>query len=110
MGSDYQKYKEYYREYARANRKSRNPETDRAADLKKHYGISIAVYEDMLKAQDGVCAICKGSNANKRRLSVDHNHSTGEIRGLLCLHCNTLLAYAKESAVILGTAIEYLTN
>lgn len=52
-------------------------------------------YEALLEAQGGVCAIC-GNPPAKRRLSVDHDHATGKVRGLLCFRCNrALLVYLK---------------
>lgn len=56
----------------------------------KRYGMKNATlkrYNELLKAQDGVCALCS-KPPNGRRLSFDHNHKTGQIRGLLCTSCN----------------------
>lgn len=61
--------------------------------------------------QYGLSSICSGPPTSKRkRLSVDHNHSTGRIRALLCAACNTLLGLANESKQILDSAIEYLNK
>ena len=73
------------------------------------YDISLADYEEMLSKQGGVCKICGGKNNNKT-LSVDHNHKTGKIRGLLCFSCNTVLGCAKDRIGILAKAITYLLN
>ena len=54
------------------------------------YGITIAEYDEMFKAQGGVCAIC-GKPEKSRRISVDHDHATGRARGLLCTNCNVTL-------------------
>lgn len=90
--------------YYRANRVqtvSRN--------LQRNYGISLADYDEMLEAQDGGCAICgKSPEANGRRLGVDHNHATGEVRGLLCSACNTGLGLFQDSPACLRRAISYL--
>lgn len=60
--------------------------------------------------QGGVCAIChRPPTDRKRRLHVDHDHKTGRIRGLLCLHCNVMLGKARDSVPILENAIRYLT-
>lgn len=56
--------------------------------LVKTYGITLAQYTELLKAQKNKCAICRKHNDEKRNLAVDHNHKTGEIRGLLCFYCN----------------------
>jgi hypothetical protein len=78
--------------------------------LKREYGLSIKDYDDLLTKQGGVCAICgtKNGNANGIRLSVDHNHITNEIRGLLCSSCNTALGLFKDSVHGLNAAIHYL--
>lgn len=68
--------------------------------LRRLYNMSLEEYDLLWEKQNGTCAICKQINANGRRLSIDHDHSTGEIRGLLCARCNTMLGwvdlYSKE--------------
>jgi hypothetical protein len=63
--------------------------TDKARNkqLVKRYGITVREYGRMLALQDGVCALCHHP-PKKKRLSVDHNHKTGKVRGLLCYRCN----------------------
>ena len=73
--------------------------------LKHKYGITIQEYERILAEQDGVCAICK-VNPKKNPLCVDHNHSTREIRGLLCVKCNLGLGYL-DNPEWMHKAIEY---
>jgi hypothetical protein len=75
--------------------------------LKKQYGISPAEHADMLAAQRGVCAICKGIDEHQG-LGVDHNHTTGKVRGLLCTNCNQSLGKVRESKEILQAMISYL--
>lgn len=55
----------------------------------KRRGISLTVaqYDDLLKKQDGKCAICR-KPPKRMRLAVDHDHKTGKVRGLLCFYCN----------------------
>lgn len=53
------------------------------------FGLSDADYEALLAAQGGGCAICKSECATGRRLAVDHDHSSGKVRALLCFVCNT---------------------
>lgn len=65
----------------------------RKHDLWRFHKITIEQYNDMFTKQEGCCAICSRHESEfKRRLAVDHNHSTGVIRGLLCCLCNTNLA------------------
>ena len=70
------------------------------------YGISLLQYEAMLEAQNGVCAICKKTEG--KHLSVDHNHVTGEIRGLLCSRCNLVIGRCNDDTKLLKAAILYL--
>jgi hypothetical protein len=65
------------------------------------------VYTPLLSAQDGKCAIC-GCLPNGKRLSIDHDHNDGKIRGLLCSNCNLALGLFKDSVTNLSKAISYL--
>jgi DNA-directed RNA polymerase subunit RPC12/RpoP len=57
--------------------------------LRYKYGITEEQYNQLLKKQKHKCAVCgKHEDEEKRKLAVDHNHRTGEIRGLLCTYCN----------------------
>ena len=64
-------------------------------------------YDEMFSQQAGRCKICKELQGD-RRLQVDHDHSTGTVRGLLCLSCNRLLGLAKDSKIVLLSAALYL--
>lgn len=79
----------------------------------KRYGMTLEQYGVMSVAQDGCCAICKQPETKKRlgricKLSVDHNHKTLAIRGLLCMRCNSGLGSFRDSIEFLVTAIGYL--
>jgi hypothetical protein len=65
---------------------------DRKRNYRQSYGITVEQYDVLSSQQNGVCAIC-GRPPVKRRLAVDHNHTTGQIRGLLCIACNTLVGF-----------------
>lgn len=73
-------------------------------DSKKHPG-----YKDLLEKQGGVCAICNQVDG-PRALAQDHNHSSGKIRGLLCMRCNVLIGFARENLAILASATKYLND
>lgn len=73
----------------------------------RKYGLSSASYYHLLNSQSGKCAICERLSFNKL-LAVDHNHITGETRGLLCQNCNTGLGQFSESPEMLERAAEYL--
>ena len=75
--------------------------------LKNKYDLTLEQYDQMFDAQNGRCEICGGLNKSGRRLAVDHNHDTGEIRGLLCNRCNGQLA-ALEDKTFKTVAEEYL--
>ena len=79
----------------------------RLQSLKHTYHISIDEYDKIKKKQNGKCAIC-GEPETRRGLSLDHNHKTGIVRGLLCSNCNVLLGYARENVDILKKSIIYL--
>lgn len=84
--------------------------------FKRKYGITPEQYEDMERAQNGLCAICNlpesatGKFGAKKKLAVDHCHKTGGVRGLLCHNCNTGIGALKDDLEILKAAIGYLTR
>lgn len=86
-------------------------DTTRRGHLRRSYGIDSKTYEAILEAQGCKCKICgAGSNPDSRAgyFVVDHNHDTGEIRGLLCTKCNALLGLAQDKEEILDKAKRYL--
>ncbi len=99
--------KEYY--------KKRYEEKERK-DRLKQYGLSINDYDQLSKQQGGVCSICglpetkKSFGTRTRRLSVDHNHETGKVRGLLCNQCNVGLGNFNDDIDVMASAISYLVN
>lgn len=78
--------------------------------LKKNFGIGIETYEDMLERQEGLCAICGANEPGRKKkyFCVDHDHATGEIRGLLCGACNDGLGKFRDNITSLKLAIKYL--
>lgn len=82
--------------------------------LKKTYGLTYQQYMEMVGVQGGLCAICgqgekaKTKGGEARQLAVDHCHSTGAIRGLLCGSCNRGLGYFSDDIKRLRSAIAYL--
>lgn len=89
--------------------KRENPDKGYAGYLKRIYGITIKEYYKMLEDQGGGCAVCgKTPGENGRRLAVDHDHETGEVRGLLCSSCNTGLGNFKDDPQLLESAMYYL--
>ncbi len=92
------------------------PDVGRKSRLKKSYGISPEEYDTLYNTQKGLCSICgepettKTRSGNIRRLAVDHNHITGQIRGLLCYTYNRAIGLFKDSISIVTSALEYLTD
>lgn len=79
-----------------------------SARLEKVYGIDSLQYDALLKLQGGKCAICRARPRSKR-LAVDHDHKTNEVRGLLCSRCNhDLLGAGWDSIAVLSAAVAYL--
>lgn len=84
-------------------------ENERAKYLQRLYGLSKDDYASMLLRQGGVCAICgRSPEVQRRRLGVDHDHRTGQIRGLLCSACNAGIAGLREDPELFAAALRYL--
>lgn len=100
----------YYKNSEKAKARAReNRKKDPLASVRpraKRRGISVETYLAMEREQGGVCLICKG-NTN-RRLAIDHDHETGEVRGLLCGKCNTGIGQFDEDPDRMRAAIAYL--
>ena len=85
---------------------------DRARNymLKKNYGIGASGYKSLLVQQNGVCAICGNEPTVGKKLSVDHCHTTDDVRGLLCDKCNFALGLFNDDLDLLASASSYLIN
>ena len=88
----------------------------RSNDLNRTYGINADEYNARLESQKGVCAICgtdtptENHDETRPNLYVDHCHTSGAVRGLLCSACNTGLGLFKDNHERLKAAIQYLTK
>ena len=80
----------------------------RKDNLKTRYGITEEQYDLMSANQNNCCAICK--EKSEVNLSVDHCHSSGKVRGLLCKNCNLGLGYFQDNTNRINEAIEYLNK
>lgn len=83
--------------------------TAKNAYLVRTYNITIEDFEAMLEAQGGVCAICE-QPPKLRALHVEHDHTTGLIRGLCCFFCNAQILRQRVTARLLRRAADYLDN
>lgn len=97
------KNKEHLKQYRDQRR-----EQMAAASRFHEYGLLHEDYLLMLKNQKYRCKICK--EKFDKTPHVDHDHETGQVRGLLCRGCNSLLGFAKESPTILSSATQYLRD
>jgi hypothetical protein len=74
------------------------------------YGLAPGEYERLYAAQGGRCAICQTANGKTKRLAVDHNHTTGAVRGLLCGPCNQLVGRLRDSPAAFLRGYQYLSR
>ena len=94
--------------------REKNPDTIRDGKLKASFGIGLEDYNKLLASQDNVCAICKQTettlsvSGNLKALAVDHCHTTGKVRGLLCQKCNQALGLFNDDVERLSSAIKYI--
>jgi len=112
--------KEYYlknREYIRAQQNAYHKRTRRERYLKILYNLTPEQYLEMVEEQENLCAICfkpetqiTKVTGKVRPLSVDHCHTSGRVRGLLCNTCNQALGLFKDDPVLLSNAINYLSK
>lgn len=77
-------------------------------DLKRKYGIDKSIYDAILRAQGGRCALCRCLPQRGRRFAVDHCHTTKALRGLLCDKCNTALGLMNDDVLRLVRASAYV--
>jgi len=93
------------------NRYHNNKTKDKDLKLRRKYGISHNDYLELLKAQNGRCAICSTDvPGGKGAFHVDHCHSSKQVRGLLCHLCNVGLGHFKDQESLLLKAALYLHN
>ena len=104
-------YKEKNKEAIAAQRKSyreKNKEAIKAYLILKKYGITLAEKKEMLNEQGNKCKICLQDFPSDVAPNVDHCHTSGKVRGLLCWNCNIGLGSFKDNPVVLIKAAEYL--
>jgi len=88
-----------------------NPDKKRNKHLKYKYGITLEEYNSILDKQGGACKLCSLTDHTHGRgnvLYVDHCHTTGKVRGILCHNCNSGLGHFKDNIELLKKAIDYL--
>jgi hypothetical protein len=76
--------------------------------LMRKYGITLEQFDRMLQNQHGKCAICKGPNPKATNWHVDHDHVSGQVRGLLCFACNTGIGQLQDDPNVISAALSYV--
>lgn len=94
-------------QYARTTRK-RHYNSSIRPRLKTLYDITPEYRDQMIAAQNGKCAVC--GRIPKKMLHVDHNHTTGKVREMLCAGCNTAIGLLKESPELIAKVLAYLAK
>jgi hypothetical protein len=103
----------YMRKHYQANKVQHTAEVLRNK-LKRKYGLTLDEYNQLLQDQNGQCAVCHTSDwgntrwGTVKRATVDHNHLTGKVRGLLCTKCNVVLGLFDDDTNRFVSAIAYL--
>ena len=76
----------------------------------KRYNITAEEFTKLELSQSGVCKICNQPSNRKQLLNIDHDHTTGKVRGLLCWHCNLALGHFKDNVDSILAAAKYLMD
>jgi hypothetical protein len=108
------KYREENNEYLQKINKewyNENKEKVRDVQLNRTFGITLEEYNELLNKQNGVCSICGDPpTIDQKKFSIDHDHITGKIRGILCRGCNVGIGHFKDDPELLRKAINYIKN
>ena len=94
----------------RKNQPKYSKEKDMDTRITRTFGISLDEYKVLLNAQGNSCAICGRTNVKRKNLSIDHDHRTGRVRGLLCINCNTAIGFAKDDIKLLQKIMGYIKS
>jgi hypothetical protein len=94
--------------HLRLDCKSCHAENKYSKKLQREYGLTLEQFLDLLDRQNNQCAICKTVFENRSQSFVDHCHTTGKVRGLLCAKCNFGIGQFNDNIEVLSQAIEYL--
>jgi hypothetical protein len=118
MARDREAKKAYDRAYhakrkalRKAERKE-NPDKYKSTEIQSKYEISMEDYYLLLGVQGGVCAICGSTDPKfgRKFFCIDHDHSSGRVRGLLCHSCNLGLGHFKDDLSLIQSAQSYLLS
>lgn len=108
--------KQWDKDHPESRRKSsaewrkRNPGRDTEAARKRNFGLYPGEWELLFRLQGHKCKMCGRDDPGRARWHTDHDHDTGDIRGILCHNCNRGLGYLKDSPELLQAGIHYLNT
>lgn len=105
----YAKHHGKVRDYTNEWRKN-NTKRTRINRIKREYGLSLEEYNSILKSQENRCPVCNNVFNEDKKPVVDHDHTTGKVRGLLCTSCNSGIGLLGDKLFILKKACEYLSK
>jgi hypothetical protein len=96
-----------------ANQRTRRERPDvkareRQGHLRRKFNITQERYEELLAAQGGGCAVCSKRPKPGKSLHVDHDHTTGAVRGLLCFSCNAALGHLRDDPALIDALMAYV--
>jgi len=106
----YQKNKDKWKPKYAARKKEWDRKNSRSSNLRIKYGVTEQQFDQASAAIGGVCEICGKQCVTGKRLSVDHDHDTGFVRGLLCMKCNSGIGKFGDSIELLKAAVEYMAR
>jgi hypothetical protein len=98
-----ERYRAKLQDYADSGKKK---VSDRKSHLKRKYGLTLEAFDELLASQGGGCAICGRTDAD----NVDHDHTSGRVRGILCFNCNITIGQAQDDEDRLAGAMAYLAQ
>ena len=88
----------------------KNRDQAREYDLTRQFGIDRETFQALLEQQAGLCRICCEAMRPGAGTHVDHSHSSGQVRGLLCQRCNHALGHLRDDPLLCEAARDYLLN
>lgn len=94
----------------RYNSRSEIKQKSRNKHLKATYGITLSQFDEVFLKQLGKCKVCRVKFASESDGHIDHDHSTGRVRGILCRSCNLSIGFANDNASRLRALAKYLDN
>jgi len=103
------RYREYNARWHRENR-AKNPKKVRDMHLRSSYGITLEEFGKLLVAQNGKCGVCGTETPGGTGWHLDHSHTTGGVRGILCTKCNTGGGLFNDDPDLLRKAVEWFSK